>query len=159
MAAMKLPTTTPRPRSLFHETFCQTIWLCGVGFQIYLAIAIVEETSVHTNSAFISSVCGSDMTNLCKRYTIIAGVSAVLVYFAILMTVTGGLENSFYWAWGNKWKESWFGRAAYWMWGPIERDDEVESMEKGLAREKGWEEVMNVFREMGLTSEGKLIPM
>lgn len=46
-----------------------------------------------------------------------------------MWVMTVALEASFYWAWGTEWEECWVGRAAYWMWGPVEAD-EVD-LEKG----------------------------
>jgi hypothetical protein len=121
------------------------LWLCALALQLYLGFTIVEEILIRTDSFFIPSVCGLLMTMQFKRYTIIASALALLSYLMVMITVSWALEKSFYWTWGNMWKRCWVGRAANWMWGPVERENrQVEDLEKILGFEDRVE-VVNGF--------------
>jgi hypothetical protein len=115
-----------------HQGFREAIWLCGLASQLYLGFALIEEIDIHTDPVFTMSVCGSLMTDSCVRYTIVAGMFIILMYFIFMLAVTMALQASFYWAWSIGWKNWWIGRAAYWMWGPVEEAD--IDLEKGGER-------------------------
>jgi hypothetical protein len=112
------PTTSSRPDAPVPNRVRQIIWLSALVAQLYLGLDVIQEIETQIDTIRTFSVCGPQMTTLCTQFTII-----------VVLAVTVGLQAGFYWAWGTGWKECWVGRAAHWMWGPIE-DTEID-VEKG----------------------------
>jgi hypothetical protein len=66
-------------------------------------------------------------------------VFGMFIWIAFFVAILMALQATFYWVWGTGWKSWWIGRAAYWIWGPIEEEHIYVDLEKGMKGTEGYQ--------------------